>query len=688
MGKASRWLVLMVASGVEFATGVILALPASAATGPITEFPIPAPATSSGAITTGPDGALWFTEYADKIGRLSTSGDFTVYPIPTTASDLSLAPSTNPSSLTTGPDGALWFTEFNSTTIGRITTGGIISEFRPPASGGASGALGITAGQDGALWFTEGNFNLIGRVTLEGSFMQLRIPTPNSRPAGITSGPDGSLWFTELDGNKIGRVTTDGAFSEFPIPTAGSNPTGITAGPDGNLWFTEQVGNIGRITTAGAITEFHVPTDASAPYGITTGPDDNLWFTDIVGGNIARITTAGSITELPTPTRYSLPQGIVAGPDGNVWFTEGASNAIGRASTDVTAPTLALPPGLTVIATSSSGAVVTYSVSATDPDNSPSELAVSCSPASGRIFRRGTTTVNCSASDPAGNTTRSTFLITVLDTTPPDLVLPDNLTITATSPAGAVVTYGVTATDPDDNAANLVISCSPVSGNTFTPGTTTVSCTASDPAGNRATGSFSVTVLIPTATSLSLSLNPAQVGQPVTFIATVSPTPNGGNVGFTDNGSTVPGCSAVALSGATASCTVIYGSAGSHTLLATYSGVDYFAASASPRVTDVVTQVPCTSLAGCNLRATTLTNGNLAGANLSGANLNGANLSGTNLSGADLSGANLTNANLSQANLSGAITTGANFNRAIWSNTVCPDGTNSNSDGGSCAGHL
>src|SRR5207249_3087192 len=127
MGKASRWLVLMVASGVEFATGVILALPASAATGPITEFPIPAPATSSGAITTGPDGALWFTEYADKIGRLSTSGDFTVYPIPTTASDLSLAPSTNPSSLTTGPDGALWFTEFNSTTIGRITTGGIIA---------------------------------------------------------------------------------------------------------------------------------------------------------------------------------------------------------------------------------------------------------------------------------------------------------------------------------------------------------------------------------------------------------------------------------------------------------------------------------------------------------------------------------------------------------------------------------
>jgi hypothetical protein len=40
------------------------------------------------------------------------------------------------------------------------------------------------------------------------------------------------------------------------------------------------------------------------------------------------------------------------------------------------------------------------------------------------------------------------------------------------------------------------------------------------------------------------------------------------------------------------------------------------------------------------------------------------------------------------ANLSGAMVTGANFNNVTWSDTTCPDGTNSNADGGACAGHL
>jgi len=35
-----------------------------------------------------------------------------------------------------------------------------------------------------------------------------------------------------------------------------------------------------------------------------------------------------------------------------------------------------------------------------------------------------------------------------------------------------------------------------------------------------------------------------------------------------------------------------------------------------------------------------------------------------------------------------AALTGANVNGVTWSATTCPDGTNSDADGGSCAGHL
>lgn len=83
----------------------------------------------------------------------------------------------------------------------------------------------------------------------------------------------------------------------------------------------------------------------------------------------------------------------------------------------------------------------------------------------------------------------------VTDMTPPVLSLPSSpLTVNATGSSGAVVTYTVTASDPDNPPSQLTISCSPTSGSTFPIGTTTVNCTASDPAGNKAMGSFQVLV--------------------------------------------------------------------------------------------------------------------------------------------------------------------------------------------------
>jgi virginiamycin B lyase len=60
----------------------------------------------------------------------------------------------------------LWFTEHNGNKIGRITTAGVITEFPIPTAG--STPWGITAGPDGALWFAESNANKIGRITTAG----------------------------------------------------------------------------------------------------------------------------------------------------------------------------------------------------------------------------------------------------------------------------------------------------------------------------------------------------------------------------------------------------------------------------------------------------------------------------------------------------------------------------------------
>src|SRR5258706_4225506 len=54
-----------------------------------TEFPVPTVDGGPWSITTGPDGALWFTEsFANKIGRITTAGVITEFPIPTANSEL------------------------------------------------------------------------------------------------------------------------------------------------------------------------------------------------------------------------------------------------------------------------------------------------------------------------------------------------------------------------------------------------------------------------------------------------------------------------------------------------------------------------------------------------------------------------------------------------------------------------
>jgi phospholipase C len=75
-------------------------------------------------------------------------------------------------------------------------------------------------------------------------------------------------------------------------------------------------------------------------------------------------------------------------------------------------------------------------------------------------------------------------------------------------------------------------------------------------------------------------------------------------------------------------------------------------------------------------------------ASLHGQNLRGVDLEGAELTNADLHGVNLEGAFLANANLQGASLVGANTNKVVWQNTVCPDGTNSDADGGTCQRHL
>lgn len=155
---------------------------------------------------------------------------------------------------------------------------------------------------------------------------------------------------------------------------------------------------------------------------------------------------------------------------------------------DTTAPTAAVIVSSPVEATGPSGAPVTYTVDASDNDEIDT---VSCTPPSGSTFGLGTTTINCTVTDPSSNSTPASGTVTVVDTTAPGIAVPADFGVEQDSAAGSVVTYSATFSDAVGVTSS---SCSPLSGTLFPPGPTSVTCTASDAAGNNSSDSFVVTV--------------------------------------------------------------------------------------------------------------------------------------------------------------------------------------------------
>ena len=168
---------------------------------------------------------------------------------------------------------------------------------------------------------------------------------------------------------------------------------------------------------------------------------------------------------------------------------------------DTTKPALTTAANLVVGNDSSTGAIVEYDApSATDLVDG--NVPASCAPASGTKFSLGTSTVTCSATDRAGNTATETFTVKVQDETKPIVTVPDDITAEATGPAGSEVDYGaVTAADDVDGA--LDVTCDRASGN-FPLGSTTVTCSATDAAGNVGGNSFTVTVQDTTAPEVAV----------------------------------------------------------------------------------------------------------------------------------------------------------------------------------------
>lgn len=424
------------------------------------------------------------------------------------------------------------------------------------------------------------------------------------------------FWVGDYDDITLEATGPSGAVATWSLLDVFGTPSAAyCAQPSGSTFVigTTTVTCTAVGSTLSDVKIFDVTVEDTTAPTIVVPADITVSATGPSGATVSFAAATATDIADPTPAVGCDHNSGVVYPVGTTTVTCTATDDTGNVATDsftitvndTTAPVISgLPASLTVEATGPAGATATWSGSASDNVDGP--IALTCIPSSGSTFAIGTTTVNCSAADAAGNSTTASFPVTVEDTTGPtfagtpasftqeqvpgtntlqytaptatDLVdgpvlvvctppvgtiitagphvvtcmaddsegnlsstsftvtladttdpvvsVPSDFTAEAMTAAGALITFSASATDSLDGP--LPVTCTPASGTTFPIGTTGVSCTATDAAGNSDTKGFNVTVQDTTGPIIGGVPADFQVEQtlPLTFINYTMPTAN------------------------------------------------------------------------------------------------------------------------------------------------------------------
>jgi hypothetical protein len=252
----------------------------------------------------------------------------------------------------------------------------------------------------------------------------------------------------------------------------------------------------------------------------TRGDGKSLYTCDVNGENCTRKTTddpfaTGTTTITWTAYSHSSPGPFATAEDEEAARTGSASCTQIIVVNDVTPPVISVS-SLTIAADASCQAVVpdfTATANVSDncacagTDNSEAcadrlPITVTQSPAAGTPVGLGTHTITLSANDGssnnggAGNTTTVTTTLTVADQTDPVISCPTDIEVflPANSPDTSMVVNYPAATATDNCTSSPTVTYSHASGSVFPVGTTTVTVTATDAAGNDSTCTFNIHV--------------------------------------------------------------------------------------------------------------------------------------------------------------------------------------------------
>ena len=328
-------------------------------------------------------------------------------------------------------------------------------------------------------------------------------PPPDTTPPVVTPPADQVLEATSSAGATQSFTGSAVDAVDGPLPAAPCAPTTFPLGQTvATCTATDAAGNSGTATFTVLVRDSTGPM-LSLPSPIAT-----------------EATSAAGATVSYSASANDLVDGSVSvscAPASGSTFTRGvttvscsATDSRGNASAGsftVTvrdeAPTITVPSTQTVEALDATGARVNFVPQPTATDTLDGPLVPSCSPASGSQFPLGTSTVTCTATDSGGASSKASFEVVVRDTSPPVVTPPLDVVVVTDAPlsqADPRVARFLSGASADDLVGVVLLESNAPS--TLPLGTSTITFTAVDAAGNVGTA------------QATIELRPPAVGSP------------------------------------------------------------------------------------------------------------------------------------------------------------------------------
>jgi hypothetical protein len=205
-------------------------------------------------------------------------------------------------------------------------------------------------------------------------------------------------------------------------------------------------------------------------------------------------------------------------PLGSTTVTVTATDTAGNSASDevvvnvvdITSPSVVACADVNVEQETADGTEVTLSATVSDICDASPEVTWSHGPKA--VFPLGSTTVTVTATDTAGNSASDEVVVNVVDETPPSVDAGSDITFEQATAAGTEVTLSATVSDICDASPEVTWSHGPTA--VFPLGSTTVTVTATDDAGNSASDEVVVNVVDETQPEISVTVSPDTLWPP------------------------------------------------------------------------------------------------------------------------------------------------------------------------------